>query len=177
MIASFEIKYKHISFGIIFSLFSDFATIFCFLSRRYPQHFVFLFQLSICWGGSEDTPQGNFGGNWLLILIFRENNEKYNYNCREIMEGIAEFMAFGRKIKKLKRAGWLRYIHPSDAESVADHSFGVALHFLALSDENLVVNGKIADRNRLVSNMSSSSLMNTYVQCRILIFSCSFRCQ
>ncbi|CDJ51924.1 HD domain-containing protein, putative [Eimeria brunetti] len=64
------------------------------------------------------------------------------------MDGIAAFLAFGRKVKKLKRAGWLRYVHPSNVESVADHSFGVSLHFLAFSDSDLEVNGRIADRNR-----------------------------
>lgn len=64
------------------------------------------------------------------------------------MEGILEFLGFVGKLKRVKRAGWLRYINPLHVESVGDHSFGVAAHFLALSDEGLVVNGNAADRGR-----------------------------
>lgn len=79
------------------------------------------------------------------------------------MEGILEFLGFVSKLKRVKRAGWLRYIDPSHVESVGDHSFGVAAHFLALSDEELVVNGNAADRGRCIMMALTHDLAESVV--------------
>lgn len=62
------------------------------------------------------------------------------------MEGVFGFLRFVHALKRVKRAGWLRSLTPEKVESVCDHSFGVAAHFLALSDEELVVDGFKASR-------------------------------
>ncbi|KAL8271838.1 hypothetical protein Esti_004228 [Eimeria stiedai] len=54
----------------------------------------------------------------------------------------------GAPEKAEEEHGWLRSIDPAHAESVGDHSFGVAAHFVALPDENLIVDGEKADRAR-----------------------------
>lgn len=79
------------------------------------------------------------------------------------MEGVLGFLGFVGKLKHLKRSGWLRYIDPSHGESVADHSFGVAAHFLALSDEELAVNGKKADRFRCMMMALTHDLAESIV--------------
>ncbi|CDJ43555.1 HD domain-containing protein, putative [Eimeria tenella] len=81
----------------------------------------------------------------------------------EERKGLESFLSFGGKLKKLKRAGWLRYVHPSDVESVADHSFGVAFHFLGLPDSDLVVNGQLADRNKCAAMALAHDLAESVV--------------
>ncbi|OEH76427.1 HD domain-containing protein 2 [Cyclospora cayetanensis] len=79
------------------------------------------------------------------------------------MEGITQFLGFVGSIKRLKRAGWLRHIDSRDAESVGDHSFGVAAHFLALSDKDLCVNGQCADRSRCIMMALTHDLAESIV--------------
>ncbi len=43
------------------------------------------------------------------------------------MEGLIEFWSLAAKLKREKRRGWIQRLHVAGAESVADHSYGVAL--------------------------------------------------
>ncbi|KAL8437193.1 hypothetical protein ACSSS7_001111 [Eimeria intestinalis] len=61
---------------------------------------------------------------------------------------VLTFYEFVSRLKRVKRSGWLRFIEASHAESVGDHSFGVAAHFIALPEEDLFVKGEKADRAR-----------------------------
>ncbi|KAL8430137.1 hypothetical protein Efla_001801 [Eimeria flavescens] len=68
------------------------------------------------------------------------------------------------RASRVKRSGWLRSIDPLHAESVADHSFGVAAHFLALTDEQLVGNGgKPANRSRCMMMALTHDLAESVV--------------
>ncbi|KAL8455733.1 hypothetical protein Emag_000458 [Eimeria magna] len=61
---------------------------------------------------------------------------------------VLSFFEFVSLLKRVKRSGWLRSIEPAHAESVGDHSFGVAAQFVALPEEDLIVQGEKANRAR-----------------------------
>lgn len=51
-----------------------------------------------------------------------------------VLKDIIEFCKFAGKLKKTKRTGWAMRVGIKDGESVADHSFRVALMAMVLAD-------------------------------------------
>ena len=52
-----------------------------------------------------------------------------------VTKTLIEFCKFAGKLKRTKRTGWVERVGIKDGESVADHSYRVALMAMVLADE------------------------------------------
>jgi len=59
------------------------------------------------------------------------------------LERLVEFCKFAGKLKRVKRTGWAERVGIKDGESVADHSYRVALIAMVLADERKLDTEKI----------------------------------
>ena len=59
------------------------------------------------------------------------------------LKKLIEFCKFAGKLKRLKRTGWVERVGIKDGESVADHSYRVALMAMVLADERKLDTEKI----------------------------------
>jgi len=61
----------------------------------------------------------------------------------DYLRNLIEFCRFAGKLKRVKRTGWVERVGIKDGESVADHSYRVALMAMVLSDKRKLDTEKI----------------------------------
>lgn len=71
--------------------------------------------------------------------------------------GLLAFLRTAGQLKRVKRSGWLRSgVAPADCESVADHSWRIAVMALVLGDAELGVDGPRALRMALLHDVQEA---------------------